>query len=326
MMLKKFRCLIFAMVLILIVVSCTVFAAKKPVKLVFGHVWNMDHFMVKSDLYFKKLVEKNSKGQIVIDYYPAGQLGSSREMDQATRTGGQQMTITSPAALVAFLPKLGTFNMPYLYRDQKHIIKVAQKFTSIIDRGEMEAKTNLHILNVRVLPARHLTTKFPVNKLEDIKGLKIRVPENGLFLALWRALGAIPTALPFSDVYTALATGTIDAQENPLIDIYVQKFYEQVKYCALTAHMQELEMLLINLDCWKNLTAKQQKILSDAAVKSAQMGMDDLKAVEEKYHNLLAKEGMKFTSPNLVPFREKAKTIWGQFGDEGLIKRVDAIK
>jgi tripartite ATP-independent transporter DctP family solute receptor len=326
MMLKKFRCLALVLALILVVVSGTTFAARKPVKLVFGHIWTAEHYLSKGDLYFKKLVEKNSQGQILIDYYPAGQLGNGPELIQATKSNAQQIVLSSGSGLVTYWSKLGTLNLPYIFRDDEHVLKVAKKLSSIIPQKEMAAKTGLRILNVRPLPPRHLTTKIPINKLEDVKGIKIRVPENPISLALWRVLGAIPTVIPGADTYTALATGTVDAQENPFVDIYTRKFHEQTKYCALTAHVQELVMMLINDNCWNGLSEKHKKIITDAAAKSAKLGEKDYFESQKKDYNMLAKEGMKFTKPDLASFREKAKTIWSQFGDEEFLNKIEAIK
>jgi tripartite ATP-independent transporter DctP family solute receptor len=318
MMLKKSRFLVLVMALVLVIVSCTTFAAVKPIKLVYGVVFARDHFFVKADEYFKKLVEKKSKGKILIDYFPMAQLGSNPEMLQATKSGAQDMYMD--------IPKLLTFELPYFYRNQKHISKVADRYISLVGQDDFVAKANMHVIGVRLASARQLTTKFPVNKLGDIKGVKIRVPESGMSLALWRTLGAVPTSIPASDTYTALATGTVDAQENPFSDIYAWKFYEQVKYCAMTSHVQLIYLMLINNDRWNNLTKVQQKILTDAAVKSCKYS-DTLRIAKEKeYKELLTKGGMKFTTPDLAPFREKAKTIWSQFGDEELIKKIQAIK
>jgi tripartite ATP-independent transporter DctP family solute receptor len=327
MMLKKFRCLVLVMVLILVVVSGTTFAAKKPLKLIFGTVFVPGHFFVNGDLKFKELVEKNSKGQILIDYYPASQLGSESEQMQATRSGAQQIYGGAGlSSFVAYWPKIGTFALPYLFRDQAHQIKVSKKITSIVDQDEFVAKTGVRILNVRIRAPRHLTTKTPVNKLEDIKGLKIRVPESKIFLATWAAFGAIPTVIPAADTYTALATGTVDAQENPLVSTYTLKFHEQQKYCALTAHFFDFTVMTINDKCWKNLTNRQRKILTDAAVVNAEMGNKDSQESEKKYYNLLVKEGIKFTKPDLTPFRERAKTVWSQYGDQELIDKIQAVK
>jgi TRAP-type C4-dicarboxylate transport system substrate-binding protein len=179
---------------------------------------------------------------------------------------------------------------------------------------------------VRVNTPRMLTTKIPINKLEDVKGLKIRVPENKMLIALLKSWGAIPTVIPMADVYTGLATGTIDAQENPLPVIWSNKLYEQVKYCAMTEHMREMILMIVNDKWWKGLTAAQKKILTSAMEKSNQLVIDEAAKSTEEYKKMLAKEGMKFTTPNVAPFREKAKTIWNQFGDPELIKKAEAVK
>jgi tripartite ATP-independent transporter DctP family solute receptor len=323
-MLKKFRCLALVMIVVLVCISCTTFAAKKPVKLVYGHVFPADHYFSKCDYYFKKLVEKKSKGQIIIDFFPASQIGASTEMLQAVKSGAQQIYFGGLPNV--FLPKLATFALPYLYRDEAHQLKVRSKLSSLVDPNELAAKAGVRIIGARLRSPRHLTTKFPVNKLEDIKGLKIRVPENAMFLAFWKALGAVPTVIPTADVYTALATGTVDAQENPFSDIYANKFFEQVKYCALTGHIRSIYTMVINNNCWNRLARSQQKIIIDAADKSCKMSEDLRNENEAEYKKMLAKEGMKFTRPNLAPFREKAKTVWSQFGDEELLKKIEAIR
>jgi tripartite ATP-independent transporter DctP family solute receptor len=327
MMLKKFRCLALAMTLVLLFVSCTTFAAKKPIKLILGSLTTKTHFLYeKGDLYFKELVEKNSKGQIIVEAYPGGQLGTIPEEIQAVKNNAQQMTYTPVGEYVPYWPKLGTFDLPFLYRDQQHYLKVEKKFTSLIDQDEMAAKTGLRIIGVRIRTPRQLTTKFPVNKLEDIKGIKIRVPESPVSVALWKALGTVPTIIPASDVYTALATGTVDAQENPFEAIINMKVYEQAKYCALTAHKREVVPIVISEIFWKKLTSKQKKVIL-AAQKKSNKRVDDLTLQSESGDKAkLKKLGMKFTQPNLIPFREKAKTIWGQFGDKGLIKKIEAVK
>jgi TRAP-type C4-dicarboxylate transport system substrate-binding protein len=203
---------------------------------------------------------------------------------------------------------------------------VASRFSSLIDQKAIAKKINMRIIGMRIRPPRQLTTKFPVNKLEDIKGLKIRVPQSPVSVALWKALGAIPTVLPGGEVYTALATGTVDAQENPFESIYMSKFYEQVKYCALTAHKRELVVVVINNKWWKNLKAAQRKIIQNALDKSNELVSKLALENDEKYYQLLVNAGMKFTKPDLAPFREKVKTIWSQFGDAKLIKKIQAVK
>jgi tripartite ATP-independent transporter DctP family solute receptor len=324
---KKIRFLILVVVVIIIVVSCTTFAAvKKPIKLVYGTTNAQGEIFYKADLYFKELVEKNSKGQIIIEYYNASQLGSLTEMTQATKVGSQQMVGGNFGALFTYWSRLGTFDLPYLYRDQDHFFKVASKINSFLDQDEMAAKTGMHILSARVRLPRQLTSKIPVNKLEDLKGMKIRVPQISSWLALWKALGAAPTVLPWADTLTSLATGVVDAQENPMDGIFINKVYEYTKYCALTYHIRDMVLVLINDKVWKSLTKAQRKIIQDAAKKSENYVKKDIVKSEKEYYQSLVKVGMVFTNPDLVPIREKAKTIWSQFGDAGLIKKIEAVK
>jgi tripartite ATP-independent transporter DctP family solute receptor len=326
MMLKKFRRLALVMALILVVVSGTTFAAKKPVKLVFGSDFNLENDYVKGDNYFKKLVEKSSKGQILVDYYPAKQLGTLVEEIQAVKTGAQQMTYCAIGELVSFWPKLATLDLPYLFRGQKHYLKMVEGFSALIDQDEMAAKTGIRIIGARTRAPRQLETKFSVNKLEDIKGMKIRVPQQPVSVALWKVLGAVPIVLPGSQIYTALATGTVDGQENPLESILKGKYYEQAKYVALTGHKREIVTMIINNNFWKRLTAAQKRIIRNALNKSNKFTNNLTLESEEKAYKELIKLGCKFAEPDVTPFREKAKTIWEKFGDAKLIKKVQKIK
>jgi tripartite ATP-independent transporter DctP family solute receptor len=326
MMLKKFRCLVLALVLILVVVSCTAFAEAKPIKLVLGHVFDKGFFFTKGDLLFKELVEKNSNGQITVEIYPGSQLGPIPEMLQAVGAGSQQMSIASGTYLCTYWPKLGTFDLPYLYRDQDHFTKVARNYTSLIDQDEMAAKTGMRILGYRERAWRQLNTKFPVKKIQDLRGKKIRVNQSPISVALWKAFGAIPVVVPGGEIYTALATGTVDGQDNLFDGVWTSKFYEQAKYCAYTSHSQELLLVAISEKFWKSLTKEQQKIIQDAVDKSDALINKLAVDMQEEYYQSLVKVGVKFTKPALKPFREKARAVLEEFGDAELIKKIQAIK
>jgi tripartite ATP-independent transporter DctP family solute receptor len=326
MMLKKFRCLALVMVLILVGVSCTTFAAKKPIKLTYGSIMGTQNYFHKGDLMFKKLVEKKSKGQILVDLYCDGELGSVSEQIQAVKTGAQHIMLNAIGEFIPFYKKLGTFDLPYIYRDIKHVSKVAEKFTSLIDQNDLVARTGMRLVAAWIRTPRQLNTKFPVKKLEDIKGIKLRVPQQPVSVALWKALGTVPTVIPGSDIYTSLATGVVDAQENSLDAIFLAKFYEQAKYCALTSHLQETTLNLISNDFWNGLTSKQKKIIQDAMNKTNKQLIKTALEKTDEYYKSLVKLGMIFTKPDLAPFREKGKTIWKEFGDRDLIKKIQAIK
>jgi tripartite ATP-independent transporter DctP family solute receptor len=325
-MLKKSRCLFLAMVLILVVVSCNAFAANKPIKLVFGHIFGINYYFTKGDLLFKELVEKNSNGQIEVEIYPGAQLGPIPEMIQATQAGSQQMTIASGTYLSQYWKKLGTFDLPYLYRDQKHFTKVEQNYTSLINQDEMARKTGMRMLGYRDRTFIQLNTKFPVNKLRDLKGKKIRVNESPINVALWKALGAIPVVVPGAEIYTALATGVIEGAMCPFDGVLNDKYYEQAKYCVWTNQSQELLLTVVSEKFWKTLTKEQQKIIQDAVDKSNALVNKIAVEMQEEYYKGLVKVGEVFCKPDLKPFMKRAKSVLKEFGDAELIKKIQAIK
>jgi TRAP-type C4-dicarboxylate transport system substrate-binding protein len=328
MMLKRFRCLFLAMVLILVFVSCTTFAAaKKPVKLIFGHGYPVEHYYNYGANYFKKLVEKNSKGQIVVDIFPGSQLGGPGEMLQATRNGAQHMTSCFLGGFISGLcPKLATFELPGLIDNYELLSKIMDRFDSLIEPDEIVTKTGVRTIGFFPYAMKNFYSKVPINKLDDIKGLKIRVAEVPVAMALCKAIGGVPTVITNSDVYTAFATGVVDTAINDLGTIYDSKWYEQLKYCALYSYQCGFSIMVINDKFLKSLTAAQQKIIRNAADKCTKFIKKTVIEEEKRYRQLLAKEGMRFTKPDKAPFINKAKTIWSQFGDAELIKKIEAMK
>jgi tripartite ATP-independent transporter DctP family solute receptor len=327
MMLKKSRCLVLAMALILVFVSCITFAADKPVKLVFGHNWPTDFYYGKGIQYFKELVERNSKGQIIVDIFPSAQLGGPGEMLQATRNGAQQLTVSSMGGYISGLwPKLATFDLPWLICDYARASRIADRFDSLIAPEELAAKIGVRAIGLFPSQMRQLATKVPVKKLEDVKGLKVRVPEIPSYVAMWKALGAAPTIVSNGDLYTALATGTIDANESGYSSIISFKLYEQLKYITITSHQCGFSLMIINNNFWKSLTLEQQKIIQDAADKCADYVKKANVEDDKKCQQLLVKKGIKFIKVDRAPFMKKGKTVWSQFGDAELINKIEAIK
>jgi tripartite ATP-independent transporter DctP family solute receptor len=323
-MLKKFRFLALAMTLVLIFVSCTTFAAKKPIKLIFGHHYNADHYFNKATLELKRLVEKKTKGQILVDIFPSCQLGSFAEMNKATRAGGQDIAIIGPGSFNTSYPKCAAFSLPYLFRNHQQIVK---GWNIIVDDKKWENKTGVHTLGFWPTEQRELMTNRPVNKLEDIRGLKLRVPEDGISNVAWKALGTIPVTLSIGDVYTGLATGMVDGLEQPLANLVSYKLYEVRKYIAFTDHLQEASVLIINNKKWKSLTRSQQKIITNATNKAGDLVRNSLSKAIKEEQEILVQKGVEFTHPDVTPFREKVKkALWSQYLSEAEIKEIEALK
>jgi len=311
-------------VLSVLILSVSVFAAK-PITLTFGDVYAPSNPYAKIDEYFAHLVDILSDGELKIDYYPAQQLGSEREMFEATISGAQDITQTSTGTLATLYPPLGTLELPYIFSDQESYYKINDEIF-IKYRDKIVKNTSLRVLFWRERAPRHLTTNFPVNSLDDIQGLSIRVSEVPIRMAYWEALGTNPTPIPWSEVYTSLATGVIDAEENPLDTIYSAKLYEQQKYVTLTGHMHEVIVILINNDKWESLSSEHQRILTEAGYRSSMYSSMLINKNIEEYRQKLIEKGMIINTINKEPFIKVAKQLWGKYGDKEVLKLIQSIK
>jgi len=272
--------------------------------------------------FFKPYVEKHSKGQIIVELYPNGQLGGDRQAIEAVSLGTIHMTIPAVAVLSGFEPRFQVFDLPFLFNDKKEVYKALD--------GPLGNKLNalLPPLGLRNLAYaengfRMITNnRGPIKKPSDLAGLKIRTMENPIHMATFRALGANPTPMSFGELYTALQQKTVDAQENPIPLIYTSKFYEVQKYCSLSRHVYAATALLVN-DKWFNSLPKDlQKVLQDAAIiyRTEQRKLSDKQ--DSEMLEALKKNGMKvnditpadkkaFVSATAGVYSEFAKTVKG---------------
>ncbi len=175
-------------------------------------------------------VKEKTGGRIDIQSFPAGQLGSGKDMMEAVASGALTMTTDGAAALGSFLPQLSVIEAPYLWRDAAHMAKVAKApiFTQM--NADLEKKRGMRMVAVTYYGKRHLTTgSKPVKSVGDIAGLKLRVPPVDTFRAMVEAWGAKATPVNFNELYLALSQGAVDGQENPLPTIHSAKLQRGAK-------------------------------------------------------------------------------------------------
>lgn len=170
------------------------------------------------------------------------------------------------------------------------------------------------MLSIFMRTPRLLTTRKPVNSIEDLKGMKIRVPEMPARVALWKAMGASPTPLAFPEVFTALQLGTIDGQENPIGLIYSARFYEVVKYLALTNHVYGFMLLTASEDWYQSLTPEQKGWIDKSAKEAAMFNDKYVKETEADFMQKVTAH-MTVTRPDIGPFREATKDVHKQFAN-----------
>jgi tripartite ATP-independent transporter DctP family solute receptor len=279
---------------------------------------------------FKELVEQRSKGDMVVQIHVGGAMGGEREVFEGMSTGGLEMGAMGSGDIGIFFPKYQVFEVPYVMRDADHFWKfwngpVGKEFNDVPlkERGVMTA-------GIVYRGARYLTANKPIKTVAELKGLRIRLPENKVWVDIWKSLGTQPVVVAFPEVYMALKTGVADAQENPMESIWAYKFYEAQKYLIATQHVFSACKYQISKKWFDTLKADQQKLLldawKDATDHANKLAMD----LDKKLLTDLQAKGMTLLQPDVAEFQkavqpalqELNKTFWMP----GLLEKVLAIK
>lgn len=279
---------------------------------------------------FAELVKEKSGGSIVVETYPGGALGGERDNLEALRTGSLEVAgVSSLADAIFFAPEYAVFSAAYLVKDREHLRRawageVGQEINSYV-----ETTLGIKTLTLMDRGPRQLTSKVRVDNVDDVQGLKMRVPNNQVYLDIWKALGANPVPVAFPELYGALQTGVVVAQENPLATIYSSKFYEVQKYLALTNHVIEAYKFQCSKKWFDGLTPEQQQIVQSAAEEAAEYGNKLVADSEDSLKATLEKLGMTIVEPDIESFRAKAMSKVLELGQTyfkpGLVEKVLAV-
>lgn len=245
-------------------------------------------------------VEEHTDGQYIIENYGASQLGNERDLIEGVTLGTVDMTLVTNSPLGNFVPEALFYDLPGLYTDLDHVHKVAD---SDIVREYLADKTleqNLRLLAVTDGGFRNITNnKHPINEIEDLSGLKMRVQESPLIRATYEAIpGVSPTPIPIGDLYSALEQGIIDAQENPAILIDDFKFAEVQDYLTLTSHSYFPRHLFINEDLWQTFPEDVQEIFIEGSKEMEKFKNNYYKEENEKVIKTLEEEGLEVNEPS----------------------------
>jgi tripartite ATP-independent transporter DctP family solute receptor len=225
---------------------------------------------VKAMEKFKEVLENLSSGRIEVKIFHSGQLGDQQTSLLAVMRGDLEMAgdaAPSWFADVGGMPKMGVLNAAYVFKDLDHMYSVMNSPFVHEWYEELAKKTGIRVLDTWYLGTRELNTTAKtgvIRKPEDLKGVKIRMPNNEAFLDMGRALGANPTPLGFGEVYLALKTGTIDGQDNPLPTDLASKFVEVTKYIVLTGHSIGMINPVINERFWQKLPEEYKTFVKKA--------------------------------------------------------------
>lgn len=265
---------------------------------------------------FAETVSAKSGGKMKVNLFYNGTLGSDQAVVSAMKGGTIEMSVMNSGILASEAKELAIFDFPFLFASEKESDAIVDGPVGKKMHSLLEAK-GLVGLTYWELGYRQMTnSKRPLNKVEDIDGLKLRVIPNPINVAWVKALGANPTPLPFPEVYGAMEQKAIDGQENPVSVIAANKFWEVQKYIALTNHQYNPQSVLFSKKVWDALSAAEKKVIADAANEATIIQRKEARAAVAANLDLLKKNGMtvtEFAPAEVAKLREKMKPVIAQF-------------
>ena len=276
-----------------------------------------------------KKLEQGSNGEITFKMFAGGVLGSEKEVIEQAQIGAVQMARVSLGIVGPVVPDVNVFNMPFVFRDHDHMRKVidgeiGQEILDKITNSEF----NLVALAWMDGGTRSLYTKKPVRSLEDLKGMKIRVQGNPLFLDMMNAMGGNGIAMDTGEIFSALQTGVIDGAENNPPTLLEHNHFQSAKYFTQTSHLILPEPVVMSKTTWNKLTPDQQALVKKVAREAQfeERALWDAKsaASEEK----LKAAGVEFIVVDKKPFYDATAPVREKYGAQyaDLMKRSDAVE
>src|SRR6476661_3360135 len=289
-------------------------AAQAQTEIKFGHVGEPGSLFDQSAQEFAKRANAKlgTKAKVVV--YGSSQLGGDGELMKKLKLGTVDLALPS-TVMSSQVPAFGVFEMPYLVKDRTHMAKIRDQVVNptLVPIAE---KSGYHIIAIWENGFRQITnSKHPIVKPDDLKGLKLRVPGGTWRVKMFKAYGANPSPLAFSEVFVALQTGVMDAQENPLAQIYPARFYEVQKYLSMTGHVYTPAYVTAGAS-WKRLPADVQKILTDTAVEMQPVVLKMAADLDNELLGKLKTAGMTVNEADKDAFIKASTPIYDDFSKQ----------
>ncbi|WP_130901754.1 TRAP transporter substrate-binding protein [Pseudomonas sp. Sample_23] len=304
-------------------------AAQAEMKLKFADIHPAGYPTVVAEEHMGKALTKETNGELTFQYFPGGVLGSEKEVIEQMQVGAVQLSRVSLGIVGPVVPDVNVFNMPFIFRDQQHMRNVIDGPVGDEILGKItNSEFGLVALAWMDGGTRNIYTKKPVRKLEDLKGMKIRVQGNPMFIDMMNAMGGNGIAMDTGEIFSALQTGVIDGAENNPPTLLEHNHFQNAKFYSLTGHLILPEPIVMSKITWEKLTPDQQEMVKKAA-KAAQAEervLWDKKsaASEEK----LKAAGVEFIEVDKKPFYDATAPVREKYGAKyaDLIEKIEAVQ
>lgn len=292
-------------------------AAAGAVELKVAYADAEDSVFAKGANAFAEKLNELSGGTMTCQIFANGTLGSLSEVASMIQQGTCDVSPIATSSLVDFCPDLGVLDLPFLftdYADAKDTIN-GEVGTYL---SEQLAAQGMHIGSWMALGFRETTSSKPISSVADFKGLKIRTQSNEVHQAIFNALGAAATVISFSELYTAMEQGTVDAQENPYVNIYSNAYYEVQPYLVETNHVFQYAGFLVSQSKYDSFTDEQKAWIDEASQYAAEVEWEATEADNETAKQACIDAGMEFTALDHDELRAAVQSVYdtyqGQYG------------
>ena len=272
-------------------------------KLKFAHVYEVSEPYHTAAVWAAGEIAKRTSNRYTVEVFPASQLGKESDINQGLTLGTVDMIYTGQLFAGRNYGPISIGGAPFVFRDFNHWKKYStSKLFDELAEGYQKASSGSKVVAITYYGERHTTSNKALNKPEDMKGLKIRVPDAPLYTLFPRAVGANPTPIAFAEVYLALQNKTVDAQENPLPTIEAKKFYEVQTHINLTGHITDALLTIIGGPLWAKLSDADKKTFTEVYRETAARATAEIIEAEKKLTTDFAKRGKTVVKVDRNPF------------------------
>ena len=295
--------------------------AQAQTKLKWAHVYEASEPYHKWSVWAGEEFRKRTNGRYEIQVFPASSLGKESDINQGLQLGTVDIILTGASFAARSYPRLAVNYYPFTFRDADHVMKYARSdvFRELAE-GYKKATNGNTITALTYYGVRHSTSNKAFRSCDEMKGLKMRVPDAPAYTALPRACGANPTPIAFAEVYLALQNGTVDAQENPLPTIEAKKFFEVQKNIILTGHIADALLTIVSPMTLARIPAADQKILFELMQEAAAQSSAEIRKREGELVEEFKKKGLNIIEVDRKDYQQRVlKAI--EFPSMGLDKR-----
>lgn len=278
---------------------------------------------------FKSNIETASGGRIQVIIHPSGALGGAREVAEGVHAGTIEMGALGCEDFEYYAPEYSILEAPYLFRDMDHFKNFLNTHGDQVF-SEVQEKSGIITSAWFYRGARMITANKEIMEPGDLAGLKFRLPSIPVRVSVFEAFGASPTIVDFSELYMALKTGTVDAQENPPETIYAYKYYEAQKYLICSSHIFTLARYITSETWFRTLTAEDQALIAQAWKDAQDKVSEEYPDPDETYIELCRQEGMEIITPDNEAFMELAAPVVQKYNDDnwkpGLLELINSME